>query len=147
MADRPKLTGGCLCGAVRYVCESLPLFAVTCHCNFCQKAHGAPFTSVFGVPAGVLSYTGSPVMFERLGDSGQTVRQAFCGGCGSRLFSWPAAYDGLVNIMITSLDDPEIVAPTLAGYTSRQRSWALQSSIVHAFPEAIQAAAPATAAN
>ncbi len=30
------ITGGCLCGSVRYTCEADPLLCVTCHCKNCR---------------------------------------------------------------------------------------------------------------
>lgn len=35
------LTGGCLCGAVRYQVEGEPLYAGFCYCVDCRKASGA----------------------------------------------------------------------------------------------------------
>jgi hypothetical protein len=30
------ITGGCLCGAIRYACDAEPLGAYLCHCTDCQ---------------------------------------------------------------------------------------------------------------
>jgi hypothetical protein len=35
------LTGGCLCGAVRYQAEGEPLYAGFCYCEDCRRASGA----------------------------------------------------------------------------------------------------------
>lgn len=36
------LTGGCLCGAVRYSldADAEPLYSVICHCQNCKKSSG-----------------------------------------------------------------------------------------------------------
>ena len=39
MHDYPeKLTGGCLCGALRYETTAKPFKVTYCHCNSCRKA-------------------------------------------------------------------------------------------------------------
>jgi hypothetical protein len=39
MHDYPeKLTGGCLCGALRYETTAKPFKVIYCHCNSCRKA-------------------------------------------------------------------------------------------------------------
>jgi hypothetical protein len=35
-----KVTGGCLCGAVRYELNSAPKLSVSCHCRDCQYVSG-----------------------------------------------------------------------------------------------------------
>lgn len=35
--------GGCLCGAVRYRTEGLPVFTIVCHCRACQHRTGSAF--------------------------------------------------------------------------------------------------------
>ena len=42
MDDRPKsLTGGCNCGAVRFILRRPPRQALYCHCKRCQRRSGA----------------------------------------------------------------------------------------------------------
>jgi hypothetical protein len=40
----PKISGGCLCGAVRYECNAEPLGTAICHCTHCQKVSGSAFS-------------------------------------------------------------------------------------------------------
>ena len=42
---RPPITGGCLCGAVRYESTESPVNGGYCHCRMCQKASGGLFTA------------------------------------------------------------------------------------------------------
>jgi hypothetical protein len=42
--------GSCLCGSVKYSIDDELKFVVNCHCRFCSKAHGAPFTTLLFMP-------------------------------------------------------------------------------------------------
>jgi len=41
-----KLTGGCLCGAVRYETTMKPFKVSYCHCESCRKATAAPVLAI-----------------------------------------------------------------------------------------------------
>jgi hypothetical protein len=50
--DRPEmpdsLTGGCMCGAVRYI-SAVPIAAGLCHCNRCRPQSGSAFGRVSSI--------------------------------------------------------------------------------------------------
>ena len=37
------ITGGCLCGGVRYESENRPVDVSYCHCRMCQQSSGNPY--------------------------------------------------------------------------------------------------------
>lgn len=39
------LSGGCLCGSIRYRATAWPFAAENCHCSMCRRGVGAPFVS------------------------------------------------------------------------------------------------------
>jgi hypothetical protein len=41
--------GGCLCGAIRFEADSVPLIS-NCHCSKCRKAVGSAFRATAWVP-------------------------------------------------------------------------------------------------
>ncbi len=43
MSETKRITGGCLCGALRYEAEGEPHFAGYCCCADCRKASGSGF--------------------------------------------------------------------------------------------------------
>ena len=53
-----QITGGCLCGEVRYNANVEPAFIGLCHCRNCQKESGSAFAIVVGVPQAALSLQG-----------------------------------------------------------------------------------------
>ena len=54
-----EMTGGCLCGQVRYSANTEPAFVGVCHCRNCQKQTGTAFSVLVGIPKAAMSSKGS----------------------------------------------------------------------------------------
>jgi hypothetical protein len=80
-----EMTGGCLCGQVRYMANSDPIFVGVCHCTHCQS--GTAFSVLVGIPKSAMSIEGRLKTFHDTGDSGQPVERNFCPECRSPIFS------------------------------------------------------------
>ena len=86
------MTGGCLCGAIRYEATGEPIFSTHCHCRDCQRASGSAYVATARLPAAGFRITkGSPKRFVGKADSGNEVTRVFCGDCGSPLYSQVSA--------------------------------------------------------
>ena len=81
----PKLTGGCLCGSVRYASDAEPAFVGVCHCATCQKNTGSAFSLNLAMSTSAVTMTGDSLATyeDRTGASGQPFYRAFCSRCGS----------------------------------------------------------------
>ncbi len=80
------LTGGCLCGAVRFEVTEAPLNAGYCHCTRCQRRTGTAASAQARLPAGALRVvSGDDEVRTWQPDEG--FAKVFCGRCGSALFS------------------------------------------------------------
>ena len=53
-----KMNGSCLCGSIRYTCNSEPLLTAVCHCPHCQKQSGTSFSVIVAVPKDSLTIAG-----------------------------------------------------------------------------------------
>ena len=53
-----KLTGGCLCGAVRFESIAEPEMIVACHCTTCQKNTGSAFSLNVAMSENQVTITG-----------------------------------------------------------------------------------------
>jgi hypothetical protein len=118
------LTGGCLCGNVRYVYDGVVGAAGYCHCADCRKVSG----SAFGVSVRVTAQdfrvvSGQPKGFTKQGDSGRPVTRFFCPDCGSPLYTLPPLHPDTVFIKAGSLDDPSMVHPERQAWTRSKVSW------------------------
>ena len=90
-----RMSGGCLCGKVKYTAEGDPVFTAVCHCRNCQKQAGTFSSVVVAVPAAGFSMTGPIKTFEDTGDSGKPVHRRFCSDCGSPIISEVDVMPGL----------------------------------------------------
>lgn len=119
-----KISGGCLCGAVRYDGNEEPAMVAICHCKECQKQSGSAFSVNVGVPTASLSISGSGIsVFESTGTSGQPVRRRFCSQCGSSMVSEAEAYAGLSFLKAGTLDDSSWVKPTVRIWCDTAQPW------------------------
>lgn len=117
------LTGGCLCGAIRYESTAAPLMMASCHCRDCQKATGAAYFPAIAIPAAALKVRGEPRTFAVRAESGSTVTRAFCGRCGSTLWGWSSAMPDGRNVSAATLDDPQRFAPMAHVFTASAQPW------------------------
>jgi hypothetical protein len=119
-----RLTGRCLCGAVRYESPGPALFSVVCHCRDCQRASGSGGVPILGVPQPSFICEG-PVKQSRVtGGSGMPAVRNFCSSCGSLLFGTPESAPEMVTIYAGSLDDPAAFTPTDALFAAQRPAWA-----------------------
>src|SRR2546423_12011558 len=117
-----KVTGGCICGAIRYEVSADPIVMFNCHCRDCQKTTGSAFTPVLYVPAKAFKITkGTPKYYDTKSEMVGENRRGFCPECGSRLFG------GLTKlgqgIAAGTLDDPSFYKPEFEIFTSDAQHW------------------------
>jgi hypothetical protein len=118
------MTGGCLCGAVRYECTGEPVFSLLCHCRDCQRQSGSAYAAAVRVPATAFRVTqGEPKHYIKLADSGNQVTRAFCLECGCMLFLRVSARPDLVGIRVGTLDDPSWFRPQADIFVKSAQSW------------------------
>jgi hypothetical protein len=102
-----KLSGGCQCGAVRYMVFAAPTHPSICHCRMCQKAGGAPFMAFAGVRDAEFEFTRGVATIFRSSD---IAERGFCAACGTPL-TYRLRGSGRTSFTIGSLDTPDAVAP------------------------------------
>ncbi len=83
-----RVDGSCACGAITVEAEADPDKTNICHCTDCQTATGTAFRVSVPVAGATLKLTGSPATYlKTTADSGNPRLQAFCGNCGSPIYS------------------------------------------------------------
>ncbi len=130
-----RLTGGCLCGKVRYTLSSDPLMTGDCHCLHCQKTSGAGHVFHVMAPESAVEVSGTMTSFETAADSGNRVTFCFCATCGSPILGRSSGFPGMVTLRAASLDEPDRFAPQMVVYAKRKRAWDHVSEGVPQFAE------------
>ncbi|MCY1671825.1 GFA family protein [Novosphingobium sp. SL115] len=120
---KAAMTGGCLCGAVRYDIAGSPAMQGVCHCRNCQVQAGSAFSMIVGVTETALTITGTTKTYLDQGDSGNAVHRAFCGNCGSPLFSRICGMPDMVFIKAGTLDDTSSFSPTFQVWAKSRQRW------------------------
>ena len=108
------VTGGCLCGEVRYEITKPVIENNFCHCRMCQKFSGAPVVAMSTYPEDAIRFTKGEPKYYR---SSPFVERGFCATCGSSLTYKPLTphvapqWAGWIVVYTASLDNPEPNAP------------------------------------
>ena len=115
--DAPKITGGCLCGKVRYRLSE-PLARVHyCHCRLCQRAFASAFGIYGAVAQAALTFTrGAPKAYR----AAAFAERGFCPDCGSQL-TFRYLDSDRIGLAVGSLDAPEAARP--------ERHWGIESRL------------------
>lgn len=117
------MTGGCLCGAVRYVAEGEPLMQAVCHCKNCQRQAGSGWSMIIALPLDAVAITGEVTTYTDHGSSGGEVLRQFCPTCGSPVFTRVPAQPGWIFIKAGSLDDTSVFNPQIQFWTASKQHW------------------------
>lgn len=119
------ITGGCMCGAVRYESHGDPVVGAMCYCRDCQRSSGTAMASVLLVPKATFKFTkGDVKYYEVTADSGNKVNRGFCANCGSPILSALAGMPDMLAIKAGSLDEPNKFTPGVNIYMSSAPDWA-----------------------
>src|SRR5437868_1762960 len=83
--DAEPLTGGCLCGGVRFEITEPPVAALYCHCTRCQRRSGTAASANIRIAPDSLRITAGEELVTTYDAGGGAAKKAFCSVCGSAL--------------------------------------------------------------
>lgn len=116
------LTGGCLCGAVRFEVSQPPLMATYCHCRRCQRRTGTAASAQARVaPGSVRVVVGAEHV--RAYEPPDGFAKLFCSICGSALFSRRLDADDVWSVRMGAFDDDPGVRPAHRQWVSSAAAW------------------------
>ena len=127
--------GGCQCGAVRYRLNAAPLSVYACHCKDCQRFSGTTHTLSMVIRAEDGELTkGELHGFDKLADSGRTVRMMGCRDCGTKIWNVPLATPEYLIVKPGTLDDISWIEPIGAIWTDSRAPWVTLDPAAPNFP-------------
>lgn len=121
----PSLSGGCLCGRVRYEARPTHREGYYCHCRMCQLAFGNTRAAFFNLRKDEVQWQTTPAYYR----SSKFAKRGFCDGCGTPL---SFEFDGSprMDLSVGSLDDPGAIKPTShCGVESRIAAWHVEDGL------------------
>jgi hypothetical protein len=105
MSENQTVSGGCLCGAVKFSAELPSKWCAHCHCTMCRRAHGAGYVTWVGFEDSQFRIeTGEDRL--RWFASSENAQRGFCATCGSTMFFRSSKWAGEIHIALASIADP-----------------------------------------
>ena len=117
------ITGGCLCGALRYRAEGEPKAQGLCHCRNCQRLTGGGHVGWLTFDEAAVAVEGETRAYATTGGSGRTATRYACPTCMSIVFGKAEVMAGRINLYAGSLDDTTQFKPQMAIFTRSRPAW------------------------
>jgi hypothetical protein len=122
------LTGGCLCGGVRFEIDAPLQRALYCHCKRCQRRTGCGASAQAApAPGSVTVVAGRELLTEYVPPTGGFTK-VFCSVCGGHLFSHNPDDRDEMSVRLGAFDgDP--------GIRPQRRQWTESAAVWEPLPE------------
>jgi len=135
MAELP-LTGGCLCGGVRFEVTEPLVSAGYCHCTRCQRRTGtAAAVSARIAPGSLRILSGEPLI--RVYQPPDGYAKVFCAACGGALWSQSPDDQDVKSIRLGTFDADPGVRPSYRQFVDYAAPWEpIPDDGLPRFPEA-----------
>jgi hypothetical protein len=117
------ITGGCLCGALRYAAKGAPTYMGYCCCNECRKASGSGFIPFMGFAPGAVTFTGKVLMHSLKHSDGRTAERNSCAACGALVFGGEIGNAHGHTLYAGTLDDASLFKPSMAIFLREKADW------------------------
>ena len=116
------LTGGCLCGGVRYEVDAPLETAYYCHCTRCQRRTGGSASASARVQPGSFRIGRGEELVEVYRPETGFLK-AFCSACGSALYSRHPDDPELISVRLGTFDIDPGIRPSYRQFVSYAAPW------------------------
>jgi hypothetical protein len=122
MAQR-VLTGGCLCGGVRFELTEPPKLAGYCHCTRCQKRTGTASSVQARIDARSFRLLEGEELVTGWRHPDGGFEKCFCSECGSHLFSRDPDGAPHMSVRMSAFDGDPGVRPSWRTFVANAAPW------------------------
>ena len=135
MKNNQSLTGGCICGQVKYQITDKPLFTQACHCKDCKVLTGSSYVVNSSILENTLIIEGEVSSTELKAGSGASCKTYFCAKCGTYVYADYDSAVGRLTVRTKTLDNSEKFPPQVHIFTKDKDPWLNLSEGVICFQE------------
>jgi hypothetical protein len=116
------LTGGCLCGSVRFEVTEPLVVASYCHCTRCQRRTGTAASAQARVAPGSFRIVRGEELVGSFAPADGFAKE-FCSACGSQLWSRSPDDPEIVSVRFAAFDADPGIRPSYRQYTAYAATW------------------------
>jgi hypothetical protein len=116
------LTGGCLCGGVRFEVSEPLVSAGYCHCTRCQRRTGTAAAISGRIVPGSLTITAGSELLQSF-DPPDGFSKVFCSACGSALWSRSPDDPDVISVRLGAFDADPGIRPSYHQFVAYAAKW------------------------
>jgi hypothetical protein len=117
------LTGGCLCGAIRFELTSPPYTAGYCHCTRCQRRTGTAASPQARVDGNAFRLLSGEQELRSWRHSDGGFEKLFCGRCGAHLLSRNPDDRSQLSVRMGAFDGDPGIRPSWRAFVAYAAPW------------------------
>jgi hypothetical protein len=122
-APGPLITGGCLCGGVRFELTARPTHAGYCHCTRCQRRTGTAASAQARIDGRTFRLVAGEHLVKAWRHADGGFEKCFCSECGAHLFSRNPDDRTQMSIRMSAFDEDPGVRPSFRQFTAYAAAW------------------------
>ena len=119
----PSVTGGCLCGGVRFELTEPAKAAYYCHCTRCQRRTGTGSSAQVRIDGGTFRLLNGDELVKCWRHPEGGFEKCFCRECGAHVFSRNPDDPAQMSVRMGAFDGDPGVRPSGRMYVAYAASW------------------------
>jgi hypothetical protein len=118
-----SVSGGCLCGGVRFELTESPRSAGYCHCTRCQRRTGTSSSAQARIDGRTLRLLSGEELLKGWRHADGGFEKLFCDECGAHLFSRNPNDHTQMSVRMGAFDDDPGVRPSWRAFIAYAAPW------------------------